>query len=733
MSIYPSSVDSQSNNCVTLTPTNVPLKFVQVNLGPDPDNMVFRTPALLDSGASATVIDISLLKSHSALHKFQFTAVGSNCKLSLAQKGSWLQILGHLQAYLLFQDQNGCSIPFYCNIIVASGLKHALYLGANLIFSRQWLFTTEVGILFRPGISVLGIESMLCGEGHFVPFMTQKSADKYLSCEGVCRTMSSLFISPQQCSLVRASVLPHPGRSIAQDILVTLDQSHLDSEAELSILPMIYPVIDGQVNLIISNKGLEPFCLAENTDVGLIENYVESNFSNLQIKADCNWDETLNNMSFSNISVHNMGNFELNLLHNTDSDDVDIQKQLNEKGIAMFPISDVYDKLDAKRTISKEVSDEIVQDVGGLLALDHLTQQQQELVCRLVNYHRPAFATSIKELQPCKLVTLDAKITEQDLSKYICQYRDIPLAHKDEVNAILTDMALANIIGPATGRVLLISNLMTRKKKSGALRLILDNRLSNAVTMKLNDIGSPPLLSLLTDMRDATLVSNADLTSSFYQIPVTRHLSDLLCFRGPDRMLWQLKRCPMGYINSSAALSACITRMKNLPVLSDELSGILGPLTLPAKPTSPDDVKLCTSRIPRQVIGRLDAPSSESLAGQPRFSDLPEKTIRKSHMVLYPARSGIASYCDDLVIHTSHSEVGDRNKHHRDLPIDYDAGHGPPHSSVGSTAEPSFSLPSGRRVFTGRCVACEKNEASPSDADLLLHLQMFELFLVKLK
>ena len=171
-SIHDIAKDSETN--FTSTTVTKDLKFLNVQLGAEPGKPLFSTPALVDSGASATVLDINTIKSFSSLHLFTFTPATSTCKLSLAEKDSFITILGYLSCYLILTDSAGCIIPIWCRIVVASGLKHWCYLGSNLIFCEQIRFTSDDGIFFHKNTPVLHGVSPHCEKDHFVPFMSQE-------------------------------------------------------------------------------------------------------------------------------------------------------------------------------------------------------------------------------------------------------------------------------------------------------------------------------------------------------------------------------------------------------------------------------------------------------------------------------------------------------------------------------------------------------------------------------
>ncbi len=712
-------------------PLTEQLKFIQVSLGPSPDDQVLTLPGLVDSGASATVVCVNALKTAKVLHHFPFTTANKSTKLSLADDTA-CEILGYIQAYLTFVDKHGCTIPFHVKMIVASSLKHWLYLGSNILYNPQVSHTSPEGLHFKLSVPIFCQPTSLCKESHLAPFLSQEAMADSLACTGTCRSLSNVFLEPQQCTTVAVAISGLEEYDDRNQVTISLSSSDDLPMTDLKVIPVQYVVERNACNILVYNDGVEPIGIAKDLIIAYAEIFDEKNYRPGHLAAVAKYDDALQQTNLHLLTLEET-QFQVNELAPSlaSSDIQNVQNTLDSKGYCHIPLSEAFDRLEEKRSYSQGPSalgpDD---DIGHLLDLSHLTKRQQALVRGLAKFHRKAFAASDAELSACHLVTLDVTIPEVDFSRYVARKHDIPLAQREEVTKILQEMYRAKIIGQAHGPILLISNLMTRRKPNGTLRIILDNRLSNSLSMKIPDLGTATLMEMLNNIRSATLCSSTDLAKSFFQIPCSEALSNLLVFRGPDNNLFRLLRASMGYINSSAALSCCVARMKALPVLSRELSGLIPCSEFESRPLTDEDVELCRSRIPRQVLGNAAAPATGDTTGQPRYSNLSVKNIKKSQMMSMPPNCGIQTYCDDIYLASSHSRHTDEREHLDSLPHDDDF---PPASPASPSHVDSFRLPSGRLIETGNCAACTKNEQNPSWNDFVKHMAAWEILLVKLQ
>ncbi len=730
-----------SQKFFSTAPLTSELNFLEVEVSSNLDKPLFKTPALVDTGANSCIIDLSVLKAHYSLNEFAFTPANKRSKLSLAQLGAACSIKGYINAYLTFTDNNGCKIPVRTRLIIATGLKHFLYIGGNLIYSKTVSMITKQGLHFAPNTPLYNQPNPNCVQ-HIVPYMPQQKSKEYVDCKGKCHTTKTIVLEPFQYTRVPCRH-KFSTESFQLNQILAKPRPLKKVKAPLSILPMVYTLSNNTCDLYVMNRFPDAVTLHPNTPIASTEPFLPLDFENAHLTSIFEANDLTQDISISHISLEK-DYFQCNNLFPGDSSSHfsdTLQNQLDNYGSIQLPLTDIYEKLDSNRSLNDMPMDDIPKDISHLIPMDHLRPHQQDLVKKLVQHYRSSFAHSLKELTPTHLVQLDAHVPKDiDLSKFSIKHKDIPYHQRTEVEEILRDMTQSQVVAKCTGPVLLVSNLLTRKKKSGKIRLILDNRLANAISSKIADAGSPPLLTNITEMKNSALVTLADLSNSFFQISVSNFLSSLLCFRAPDRSLYQLKRCAQGYINSSVALATTVSRMKQLPVLDKELMGIFDSSKLPNYTPTQEDIKLLSSRIPMQVLGRFEPQNQDEnyLSTQPKYSCLPKHILKRSKIIEMPPETNIINYCDDIILYSNHYNKQEQIEHSNKLQTDYDDPSSPlPDHPSGGNSTPKnnyFCLPSGRKVFTDQCTYCSRNDnEAPSDADFFHHMQQFEILLLKLQ
>lgn len=732
--------DSSPLSTFSSIPITQHLNFIDVSVSATLDKPLFNIPALVDTGANSSIIDLSVLKSNLCLQEFPFTNVGSNSKLTLARQGVHCAIMGHITAYLTFTDKNGCLIPVRTKLLIASGLKHYLYLGNNFLSSPILHNISPKGLMFKKETPTYKEPSRLCTRYHLVPYMPKEKSKQFTECKGKCFTLTSIVLEPFRYTRIPCRFL---SESKPIDKIVVDLQSSSMVPSNISVLPIVYDVDNKEkCHLYILNKWCDPVLMPENTLLAAGEEFLPENYSLNHLTSIMDVDALTKDIKLHQTTLQPL-QFDCNSLFNDEETDTnlaqEIRSKLDQDGFIQLPMHEVYEKVDSKGSFDIAQEGTEKADPANAMDLNHLTNEQKHLVKELISFYPDCFASSICEITKTNLVELDAIVPQDfDFSKYVIRHKDIPIHDRDECNKVLADMTAAGIIGKVTGPILLVSNLLTRRKRSGKIRIILDNRLSNNISQKIADSGSPPLLTNITEMKQAVLLTSSDLNNSFFQIPTTPFLSSLLCFRGPDRTLYQLNRCAQGYINSSVALSTTVSRMKQLPVLDRELSGMFDSSFLPSYSPSSDEISLLTSRIPKQVLGRFrPVTSDDSNTKQPKYSNLPKSIIKTSRLVSHSNHSAVINYCDDLILYSSHHDENKVKMHQNTLPIDYDdlSQLRKQHSlSSHDTPNPGYYLPSGRFIHTDRCHFCAENDGkAPDMEDFFHHLQNLEILLVKLR
>jgi hypothetical protein len=113
----------------------------------------------------------------------------------------------------------------------------------------------------------------------------------------------------------------------------------------------------------------------------------------------------------------------------------------------------------------------------------------------------------------------------------------------------LDEMLRENVVEPCESPW--SSPVLLTPKKNGELRLCLDSRKLNAVTVK--DAYSIPYISeILDNLRDAKYLSSLDLSKSFWQIPITEEDRCKTAFYIPSKGTFQFTSMAFGLTNAPA-------------------------------------------------------------------------------------------------------------------------------------------------------------------------------------
>ncbi len=126
-----------------------------------------------------------------------------------------------------------------------------------------------------------------------------------------------------------------------------------------------------------------------------------------------------------------------------------------------------------------------------------------------------------------------------------------------EVYAELDKMIAEDIIEPSNSPW--VSPLVPVRKANGQLRLCLDSRKVNAVTVR-DNYPLPHINRILGRLEKSKYLSSIDLTQAFHQIPLdeTRVKTAFII---PGRGLYQYKRLPFGLVNSPMTMARCMDKV----------------------------------------------------------------------------------------------------------------------------------------------------------------------------
>ena len=90
-------------------------------------------------------------------------------------------------------------------------------------------------------------------------------------------------------------------------------------------------------------------------------------------------------------------------------------------------------------------------------------------------------------------------------------------------------------------------------KKPGKIRLCLDSRKINSVTVK-DAYPLPHIYGIFSRLPKAEYITSLDLRRAFWQIPLTDKAKDYTCFTVPNKPLYRCVVMPFGLCNAPQAL-----------------------------------------------------------------------------------------------------------------------------------------------------------------------------------
>ncbi len=122
----------------------------------------------------------------------------------------------------------------------------------------------------------------------------------------------------------------------------------------------------------------------------------------------------------------------------------------------------------------------------------------------------------------------------------------IPIAHQDSFRSEIENMLALGVIEPSTSKW--SSPPIPVKKKDGAIRIVIDYRKLNSITVR-DPFTMPSIDDILAQLGNATVLSKMDLLKGFYQVPMdpdSRHFTAFTCLQGK----FHFKVMPFGLTNA---------------------------------------------------------------------------------------------------------------------------------------------------------------------------------------
>ena len=188
------------------------------------------------------------------------------------------------------------------------------------------------------------------------------------------------------------------------------------------------------------------------------------------------------------------------------------------------------------------------------VSLDGLEPSEAARVEQLLHEHSTVFSRDEFDLGHCNLIPHQIKLSSDKPIRL--PYRRIPTSETMEVRQLLQDMLEKNIIrrssSPFASPVVLV------RKKSGAIRLCIDYRQLNAITVK-DSFPLPRIDESLEAMEGARFFSSLDLSHGYFQVSMDPDFIPLTAFRVPWG-LFEFQRMPQGLCNSPSTFQRTMER-----------------------------------------------------------------------------------------------------------------------------------------------------------------------------
>ena len=194
----------------------------------------------------------------------------------------------------------------------------------------------------------------------------------------------------------------------------------------------------------------------------------------------------------------------------------------------------------------KPLSDE---DFETQFDLAHLPLKFRTWAIEMFRRQQQAFSKHAADLGCATDIKMRIDPISQD--PHIQKYTPLPHAVRDQVRAILDQMAEYGIIRECDEPSPFCSNLLVVKKKDGkSIRILLDGRLLNNQTRRL-PTNLVTHLELYAHLSSAKWVTTIDLSDAFFQIPLDKQSQKYTVFYSEAHgKRYCFQRCPQGLKNS---------------------------------------------------------------------------------------------------------------------------------------------------------------------------------------
>lgn len=229
-----------------------------------------------------------------------------------------------------------------------------------------------------------------------------------------------------------------------------------------------------------------------------------------------------------------------------------------------------------------------IKHVSTIQSLDNLTIEQRELAKAIIEKYRD-ISFDKKGLGRTSLV--EHIINTGDSPPFrVKQYPlspDKKIALQQELDKMLALDVVTPSESPWNNPAILV------KKSNGDWRFCLDCRKLNSIT-KGDSYAIPYIPQILDSLKEAKYLSTIDLSSSFWQIPLSEDSQEKTSFTVPGRGLFKFKVMPFGLCNAPARQQRLMDTLINQNFSSDIENGFVFCYI--------DDIVICSSDFSTHLV-----------------------------------------------------------------------------------------------------------------------------------